>query len=91
MHEYGWNLAFMAATVYQDRNDHNLLKDFTGEIPGYLNNDRIWTDLQETSFSGGASNILSHIYSAYQTLVNSEIVPAEELKVLRSWLSEFDR
>ena len=37
----GWNILFHRATVTQERNEHNLLKDFEDEIPGYLNNEKI--------------------------------------------------
>src|SRR5690348_18334068 len=37
----GWNIAFHAADVIQERNEHSLLKDFEDEIAGYMHNGRI--------------------------------------------------
>ena len=33
-----WPVLFHAATVYQERNEHDLLRDFRDEIEGYLHN-----------------------------------------------------
>src|SRR5208283_4589196 len=38
---YGWVVSYHNASVFQERNKHNLLKDFQEEIPGYLNNREI--------------------------------------------------
>ena len=35
------NLLFHSASAEQDRNEHNLLKDFKDEVPGYENNQLI--------------------------------------------------
>ncbi|MEO0686822.1 MAG: STELLO glycosyltransferase family protein [Cyanobacteria bacterium J06649_11] len=34
----GWSILFHEPTVWQDRNEHNLMKDFSQEIDGYLKN-----------------------------------------------------
>ena len=36
--ENGWSILFHNATVFQERNEHSLIRDFEEEIPGYLNN-----------------------------------------------------
>jgi hypothetical protein len=33
--ENGWHILFHGATVRQERNDHDLMRDFADEIPGY--------------------------------------------------------
>ncbi len=37
----GWPILFHNSTVWQERNEHSLLKDFEDEVPGYLNNSKI--------------------------------------------------
>ena len=39
--EVGYGVAFHAPESIQQRNMHNLLRDFEDEVPGYLNNNRI--------------------------------------------------
>jgi len=39
--ELGEGVVFHNASVYQRRNEHDLLKDFEDEIPGYLNNEKV--------------------------------------------------
>lgn len=41
LHARGLGVMFHGPTVWQERNDHDLHKDFTDEIPGYANNNRI--------------------------------------------------
>ena len=39
--ENGWAILFHDATVWQERNEHDLLADFRDEVPGYLMNGMI--------------------------------------------------
>ena len=43
----GWRVLFHEATVWQDRNQHDFMRDFQDEIPGYLHNRRIAEALDE--------------------------------------------
>lgn len=81
----GGTVHFVAPTVRQERNDHNLLKDFEDEVSGYLNNDRITSALQDTELSGDLS---SDIVSCYQTLVEIGVIPSKELELLSMWVRE---
>lgn len=45
LHARGDGVLFHGPTVWQERNDHDLLKDFMDEIPGYANNNRIREEL----------------------------------------------
>ena len=42
----GYNVAFSAASVFQERNVHDLLKDMQNEIIGYMNNLALVNDLK---------------------------------------------
>jgi hypothetical protein len=46
----GWNILYHEATMQQDRNQHDLLKDFEDEIPGYLHNARICRQLEDLTW-----------------------------------------
>lgn len=72
--------------VYQERNPHDLLKDFADEIPGYLNNDRIVEILTDLTLSG---DICDNMATCYQALVYNNILPEEELESLNQWVNDY--
>lgn len=80
---------FLSPTTLQDRNIHNLLKDFTDEIPGYLNNDRIRKILEECKLK--KDDMLRNLIICYDALVANKIFPAEELTIVKSWCKEIEK
>ena len=48
-------VCFTEPTVYQERNEHNLLRDFADEIPGFLRNDQIRGLLESLELRKGRS------------------------------------
>ncbi len=90
--ECGWGLIFHNATVHQDRNDHNLLKDFEQEVPGYLLNNKIKRLLEDTALRSGTENIAHNLMKCYTALVNENIISSrEELKLLEAWLFDIEK
>jgi hypothetical protein len=86
--EWGEGVVFHAATVRQERNEHDLLRDFAEEVPGYLANDRIRRLLDDLSLR--SSDARENVRACYEALVAAEILPAKEMEILRRWLSVFD-
>jgi STELLO glycosyltransferases len=84
----GWGILFHEATVIQERNDHNLLKDFQEEIPGYLENSRIKDELTAIDLPTGEANIPSAMRKCYERLVALRIVGEQELGLLDAWLDD---
>jgi hypothetical protein len=84
--EYGWRVAFHSATVYQERNDHNLLKDFEDEIPGYLENERIIETLDALQLSTEPEQIGTNLRKCYEALIRIGVVGAAELALIDAWL-----
>ncbi len=80
----GYSLGFTEATVYQERNEHNLLKDFEQEIPCYLHGEKI-IEIVSKSISKDIS-ISDNLMRSYQSLLKNNIVKKEELKILKQWL-----
>lgn len=80
-------LGFTNATVYQERNEHNLLRDFEQEIPGYLNNNRIRELLENTSLRSGRSCeiVRENLITCYESLVKGGILSAQELPLIEAW------
>lgn len=84
----GWNILFHESTVYQERNDHNLLKDFIDEIPGYVNNAKMCAELDKLDMRTGVEHIGSNMIKAYTKFVEMNLVDAKELPLLDAWLSD---
>jgi len=88
MQHMGYSLGFTGATVFQERNPHDYLKDFESEIPCYLYPEKI---IDAVSGSIAANKSLpDNLYNAYETLLNDGIVTSEELQVLSAWLKDLE-
>lgn len=88
--EYDWGISFHSSTVVQDRNEHNLLRDFEDEIPGYLHNNRIMRCLNELNLSNKIGNIGSNMVLCYQALVEIGVIDLRELPLLAAWLNDLN-
>jgi hypothetical protein len=83
------SLMFHNATVWQERNEHNLLKDFEQEVPGYINNHRIKNVLEKLSLKKGKNEIGSNLLICYEELIRHKIITdARELELLDAWLGD---
>ncbi|MDP5030354.1 MAG: STELLO glycosyltransferase family protein [Paraglaciecola sp.] len=81
-------LAFANATVYQERNQHDLFKDFQDEIECYINTPAVIQCLIDTVFhqSDSLTDCLLKIYS---NLVLAKLVKKDELLHLNNWITDF--
>jgi hypothetical protein len=89
--ENGWGVLFHKPTVYQERNEHDLIVDFSQEIPGYLNNHIIAEELEKLSLLPGKENIQSNMLVCYEALIKLQLVEIEELKLLQSWFDDINQ
>lgn len=88
--ENGWHILFHEPTVWQDRNEHNLMRDFADEIPGYLHNERICRTLEDLPLNGGVGNIPQNLVRCYEALVSLEVIGAEELPLIAAWIADLE-
>lgn len=86
--ECGWSVYFHPPTVWQERNEHNLMRDFTDEIPGYVSNAMIKTKLTELSLRQGVEAIGENLFACYRMLVAEKLVGDNELPLLEAWLRD---
>ena len=84
----GWRLAFHGSTVWQDRNEHDLMRDFADEVPGYLHNDRIRKTLEDTDFGSGPGALLDNLRKAYDALIALQVVGGEERALVAAWTDD---
>ncbi len=82
------NVSFHTATVYQERNEHDLMVDFFDEISGYLHNNAIKDVLNELSLQRGLPSIPNNLLMCYEAMVAHGWIDAQELKLLEAWLND---
>ncbi len=86
-----WSILFHEATVWQERNQHNLMKDFEDEIPGYLNNFKICSELSDLNIKGGKENMLDDLLTCYDMLTGKGFVGKEEDALVRAWCDDISK
>lgn len=84
--KFGYNLAFSEATVFQDRNVHDYLKDFESEVPMYLTVDNVMETLKEATIS--AEDVGLALVECYEALFKSGIVSENEIETVMAWVSD---
>jgi len=86
--ENNWHVLFQSPTVRQERNEHDLLKDFSDEIPGYLNNRKICESLEQVRILEGKEHIPENMLCCYEKLVQMGLIEKKELECLQAWLKD---
>lgn len=89
--ENNWEVLFHAPTVWQERNAHNLVKDFSDEISGYLNNGRICKRLEQLSLKPGAAHIKENMIRCYEAFIEEKLVDEKELSLLDAWFNDLKK
>lgn len=82
----GYQLGFTRATVVQERNPHDGLRDFESEIPGYLHADVI-PGIVGGAVRSGAS-VSDNLLAAYGSLHRAGIVDQSELPRVEAWIED---
>jgi hypothetical protein len=86
--ENDWAVLFHEATVHQERNDHNLSRDFADEAQGYLNNAAIVEMLDALHLEAGIENIGANMRTCYEAFLSKGLVAKRELLLLDAWLDD---
>ncbi|MBL8762946.1 MAG: DUF288 domain-containing protein [Phycisphaerae bacterium] len=84
----GWSVLFHDATVRQERNEHNLMRDFEDEVPGYLHNAAIARCLDGLDLAAGTGRVADNVRACYRALVAGKFLPEGELPLLDAFLSD---
>jgi len=83
--ENNWHILFHAPTVYQERNMHNLVRDFADEVSGYLNNHTIAENLSALTLLKGQENLGENLLRCYTELVRMNLVDPKEIPLIEAW------
>lgn len=81
-------LVFHAPEVHQDRNEHDLMRDFADEVPGYLINRRIAELLDALRLDRGSDAALANLRRCYVSLCAAGIFPEAELGLVDLWTAD---
>jgi len=87
-HANGWPILFTEPTVVQERNAHNLMRDFEDEIPGYLHNRRICETLAATDIMPGAAKLGDNLHRCYESLAAHGFIDGRELPLIEAWIGD---
>ncbi|KAB2641457.1 MAG: DUF288 domain-containing protein [Verrucomicrobia bacterium] len=85
----GQGVLFHGATVWQERNDHDLQRDFMDEIPGYANNAQIREELLGLSISS-AEPLRLMMERCYEVLMHRGWVGRAEEPLLQAWFEDLE-
>ena len=88
--ELGHGVVFHGAEMFQDRNPHNLMRDFEQEIPGYLNNERIRSVLENLNLLPGEAEVANNLRHCYEALIKAGLISESEMKLVLAWLSDIN-
>lgn len=83
-----WSIVFHEPTVRQERNQHNLMKDFEDEISGYLKNHLICEALEDLHLKPGVQWLGENLLICYEKLVSMSLIDSLELELIDAWLSD---
>ncbi|HEV2883788.1 MAG TPA: STELLO glycosyltransferase family protein [Pyrinomonadaceae bacterium] len=83
-----WAVLFESPTVWQERNTHDLMRDFKDEVPGYLNNKKIGEELGKLALRPGAETTADNMRSCYEQLIGMELIDRKELSLLEAWFED---
>jgi hypothetical protein len=85
----GNHLVFRSATVVQERNEHNLMRDFSDEVDGYLSNDRIANCLTALLDSHRGLPLQDVVRAGWVALRDMGILKDIELNIYDAWAAEY--
>lgn len=89
--ENNWSLLFHEPNGEQARNQHDLMRDFADEIPGYLRNAEICETLSQLQLQAGLDYLGENLLICYEELVRKDVFDPKELMLVEAWLSDFEQ
>ena len=87
----GKQVVFRSPTVVQERNQHDLMKDFRDELDGLLHNDRIARCLEQMLAASTSSGFEQLAAAGWQRLLDESILQPEEMAVFAEWSARMAR
>jgi hypothetical protein len=89
--ELDLGVVFHGPEVVQQRNEHDLMRDFEDEMPGYLGNKKLVAVLEGLALSKGADAVGANLLSSYEELVRAGFFAEKEVELVNSWLLDLEK
>ena len=86
--EIDHGIAFHDAEVLQERNVHDLMRDFCDELPGYTRNEELVAELESLELGAGPEAVVDNLRRCYRHLVGLEFFPERELELVEAWIAD---
>jgi len=86
----GHELVFNSPEVVQERNLHNLMKDFEAEIPCYTQATSLARRLAAVKLNAGRGSALRNLVTCYESL-SGVFFPETELSLVRAWANDIEK
>jgi hypothetical protein len=86
--ELGYGVVFHASEVFQERNEHDLMRDFADEVDGYLRNKEMVRILADLKLKPGPGHQGENLLHCYEALTTQQFFPEKELKLVGAWLAD---
>lgn len=86
----GYGISFHSPDVYQDRNPHNLMRDFEAEVPGYLGNASFADTLNNMPLITGLNSATSNLKMCYDALIEKGFFPKKEMALVEAWCCDVE-
>lgn len=86
----GATLVITGPTVYQDRNEHDLMRDFRDEVEGYVGYERFVDVLESTPVVGGFDAVLADLRTLYAALIDAGFFTSDEMPILDAWIADME-
>jgi hypothetical protein len=86
--ENGWSVLFTSPDVFQERNEHSLMRDFADEVPGYLNNRAIGGRLEALKLEAGPEAMGENLIRCYEEMIRLAVVDAKEIALVKAWAQD---
>lgn len=88
--ELGVGVVFHGPEVFQERNPHDLLRDFEQEVPGYLGNSRLCETLARIPLRSGEAEVPLNLHRCYRALVDGGFIPSAEMELVEAWIADLE-
>lgn len=81
-------ILFHEPTVYQERNEHDLIADFEDEMPGYIHNWNIVEKLKSLDIKSGIESFPENLITCYSMLIEMGLIGKDEIGLLELWIKD---
>lgn len=84
----GYGIVFHPPEVYQERNEHDLMKDFQDEVPGYTRNQELVKILTDLELNDAKDSVGENLLLCYEKLTDEGFFMNAELAMVNAWLRD---